>query len=70
MKTVARKNEFSTLTIANLKARVNAEHDAFIKSIKKVVLEHYEEGHHNRFFQFVHDGETLKNENEHQEIGM
>jgi len=35
-----------------------------------VVLEHYEEGHHNRFFQFAHDRATLKNEDKYQSMGM
>ena len=34
MKTVAGENEFSTLKIENLKAHVNAEHNALMKSLK------------------------------------
>ena len=41
-----------------------------MKAIKKVVLEHYEEGHQNRFCQFAHDGATLKNKDECQAMDM
>ena len=41
-----------------------------MKAIKQVVLENYEEGHHNRFCQFTHDKATLKNKHKHQEMGM
>ena len=70
MKTTAGVSKFSTLTIPNLKFCVNAEHNALMKAIKKVVLEHYEEGHQNRFCQFMHDGFTLKNKDKHQAMGV
>ena len=66
MKTVMGENEFSNSLIANLKACVNAEHNAFIKSIKQMVLEHCEEGHQDRFYQFTRGRLTLKNEDKHQ----
>ena len=40
-----------------------------MKSIKKLVLERCEEGHQNRFCQFVRDRATLKNKDEHQAMG-
>ena len=38
--------------------------------MKKIAMEHYEEGYRNKFCQFVHDGATLKNEDKHQAMGM
>ena len=64
MKTVAGANEFSTLIIPNLKIHINTEHNALIKAIEKVVLEHCEEGHHNRFRQFMRDGANMKKQRE------
>ena len=70
METVAEENEYSTLTIPNLKFYVNTEHSTLMKAIKKVVLENYEKGHHDRFCQFAHDRATLKNKDKHQVMGM
>ena len=70
MKTIAGENEFSALTIANLKVHVNAELNALIKSITQVVIVHHEGDHHNRFWQFMRNGETLKNKDEHKVMGM
>ena len=70
MKTAAGENEFSTLTIPNLKTRVSTEHGALMKAIKKVVLEKYEEGHRNCFCQFVRGRDTLKKKDKHQAMGM
>ena len=70
MKTTAGENELSILTISNLKMNVNAENSALIKEIKQVILENYEEGQHNRFFQLVCDGATLKNKDKHQKMGV
>ena len=60
MKTTARANEFSTLTIYHLKVHVNAECNTLMKAVKIIVMENYEEGHQNRFCQFAHDKSTLK----------
>ena len=49
MQAVAGMNDFSTLTIERLTAHVNAEHQALTKAMKKVAMEHHEEGHRNRF---------------------
>ena len=38
--------------------------------MKKVVMEHCEEGYRNRFCQFMHDGATLKSEDNHQAMCM
>ena len=39
-------------------------------SEKDEKMEHYEEGHMNKFCQFMHDGATLKNKDKNQAIGM
>ena len=41
-----------------------------MKAIEYAVLENFEEGHHTRFFQFVHDEAILKNKDECQAMGM
>ena len=33
-------------------------------------MEHYEEGHQNRFCLFMRDGSTLKNKDKHQAFGV
>ena len=60
MNTVAGENDFTTLTISHFKVCANAECNAFVNAAKKVVIEHHEEVHKNRFSQFTHDEETLK----------
>ena len=61
---------FKTLTIERLTACANAEHEVLKQGIMKVVIDHYEEVHHNQFCQFMHDGATLKNKEKHHAMGM
>ena len=70
MQTVASVNYFETLTIERLTVCVNAEHQVLKKAMKKVVMEHCEEGHRNCFCQFTHDGSALKNKDKCQAMGM
>ena len=49
---------------------LNAEFDAFKKSSRQEVLDHYEEGNENRFYQFAHDCSALLNKDKYQVFGM
>ena len=61
MSTVSGSNDFNALTINYLKACIDAEHNAFVKTSKNTVIDQYEEAHTNDFCQFAHDGATLLN---------
>ena len=70
MQTVAGANDFSTLTIERLTAHVKAEHEMLKQGMKKVAMDHCEEGYRNQFCQFAHDGVTLKNKDKCQAMDM
>ena len=67
---VSGENELKQLTITHLKTCMNVEHNAFKKSVRKAVLDHYEEVNLNQNFQFSHDGATLLNKDNHQAFEM
>ena len=70
MNVVSGSNDCNALTINHLKARVNAECNAFVKAVKNVVMDHHKEVHQNTFCQFMHDGATLLNKDKHQAFGI
>ena len=49
---------------------VKAGNEVLKQGMKKIAMDHCEEGHRNQFCQFAHDGATLKNRDEHQAMGI
>ena len=70
MSALVSRNDLKMLTIERLTLNVKAEHEALKDGIRKLVMDHHEEGHRNNFCQFIHDGTTLKNKDKHQAMGM